>query len=171
MIYGHSQSQEFACSHWGALWDIMVWWGQVSKTDLLCTVMNPKEVWIANDLFTQIKSQVFLHEITYKWFRQCHPFYLSNSHSDYKIITNQFVFLAFADLKKELRELLTANKWRLKLPNSLVQQLQTRLLPSTHGSYLCNNCVTMPAVSQDPSRSCHVEKFQRESKRFLGKSY
>lgn len=48
-----------------SLWNVMLWRGQVSKTDLLCTVMNPTKVWIGSDLFTQAKSQVFLHEITY----------------------------------------------------------------------------------------------------------
>lgn len=135
-----------------SVWNIRVWWGQVSKNDLLCTVMTPKkefELQITyspelNLKFSYMKSLMEKKKYTHKWFRQCHPFYCSNSHSDYKIITNQIVCLVFANLKKELRELLTANKWRLKLPNTLVQQLQTRSCPA----HMASTYVTMTAVSQ-----------------------
>lgn len=82
-------------------------------------------------------------------------FFCSNSHFDYKIITEQFVFPVFINLNKELGDLLATNKWHLKLPNAVVPELQTRSYPAE----IASTYVMVAAVSwtKDPSRSCRAE--------------
>lgn len=158
----------------------LVWWGQVSKNDLLCIVTNPTRAFAPTKLevtcsprpnlkLSYMKSLMEKKKCTHKRFGQHHPFFCSNSHSDYKIITDQFVFPMFINLNKELGDLLATNKWRLKLPNIIAPELQARSYPAQ----MASTYVTVAAVSwiKDPSRSCHAEEFLLESSRCLGKSY
>lgn len=74
-----------------------------AKLEVTC---SPKP----NLKLSYMKSPMEKKKCMHKWFGQCYPFFCSNSHSDYKIITDQFVFPTFINLNKELGDLLATNK-------------------------------------------------------------
>lgn len=120
----------------------------------------------SNLKFSCMKLFMENKKYTHKWFLQCHPFYCSDSHSDYKTITNQFVCLVLPNLKKELRELPTANKWHLKLPNTC-PAIADWEPPSTHGFYLCKNACNESKIQVGHAM---LKSFKEKVKELLGRA-